>query len=214
MTSSAEIEALRRQARNGLRLTGAGLGLLLSAGGRLVWVVVRRLLGIAFALVLLFEQWGWQPLSAALARLAQYAPLAALERQIARLPPYAALFAFALPTVLLVPLKLLALFLVANGHALTAGALFVGAKVAGTAIVARLYQLTSPQLMQIGWVKQAHDILLPRFNAWHEAVRASWAWRAGRIWKARVKSALQPVVRRVKARVFELLGYGRALFKD
>lgn len=214
MTSPAEIEALRRQARNGLRLTGAGLQLLASAGGRLCWFAIKRVFGILFALILLFEQWGWRPLSAALARLARLAPFAALERQIARLPPYAALFAFALPTVLLVPLKLIALYLIASGHALTAGALFIGAKVVGTAVVARLYQLTSPQLMQIGWVKQAHDVLLPRLQALHEAIRASWAWRVGRIWKARVKRALQPVAMRIKARLFHFFGFGGASFKE
>ena len=58
-----------------------------------------------FGLVLVFEEWGWRPLSAFIARLAKYAPIAAVERLIANLPPYAALFAIALPTVLLVPLK-------------------------------------------------------------------------------------------------------------
>lgn len=214
MTSPAEIEVLRRQARNGLRLIGAGMGMLASAAARLLWIAFKRLLGIVFVLVLLFEQWGWRPLSAGLAWLARFGPLAALERQIARLPPYAALVAFVLPTVLLVPLKLLAIYLIANGHALTAGALFVGAKIAGTAIVARLYQLTSPQLMHIGWVKKAHDVLMPRLHDLHEAIRASWGWRVGRIWKARLKRIMQPYMASVKAKLLELTGFGRASFRD
>jgi hypothetical protein len=209
-----EIDALRAAFRKGLRLVAAGTRLIGQSGLRLAWLGVRRLLGIVFALILLFEQWGWQPLSDALARLARLAPIAALERHIARLPPYAALVTFALPSALLVPLKLLALYLIANGHAFTAGALFVGAKIVGTAIVARLYQLTSPQLMQIGWVKRAHDVLLPRLHDAHEAIRQSWAWRVGRVWKFRVKRSLQPVVLRLRARFVELIGLSRAPHRD
>lgn len=214
MSAPHEIDALRAQFRQGLRLVSAGLYLIGFAGMKLAWIGIRRLFGVAFALILLFEQWGWRPLSDALARLARLAPLAALERQISRLPPYAALVTFALPSALLVPLKLFALYLIANGHAVAAGALFIGAKIVGTAVVARLYQLTSPQLMQIGWVKQAYDLLQPRIHQLHEAIRASWAWRVGRIWKARMKRTLQSMGLRAKARFLDLFGLGRAPFQD
>ena len=58
---------------------------------------------------------------------------------------------FALPTLLLLPLKLLALLLIAKGQVILAGLLFVAAKVVATALIARLFMLTQPALMQIGW---------------------------------------------------------------
>lgn len=176
----------------GLREIGAG-------GGRLAWMGIKRAGGLVLALILLFEQWGWQYLLALFAWACRWAPIAALERWIARLPPYGALVAFGVPTLFLVPLKLAALYLIAQGHALAATALFIGAKVVGTALVARLYQLTEPQLMQIGWFKRGHDALMPKLHALHELIRRSWAWRYGRMLKTKAKLKLAPVVVRVKA---------------
>ena len=125
------------------------------------------------------------------------------------MPPYAALVTFAVPTALLVPLKLLALYLIANGHAFSAGALFIGAKIVGTALVARLYQLTEQQLMQIAWVRRVRDVLMPRLHALHEAIRSSWAWRYGRVLEQKVKRVLLPITAQIKARVVALLAMRR-----
>ena len=64
------------------------------------------------------------------------------------------------------------------------------AKLVGPALVARLVQLTLPALMQLGWFARWYG----RWTAWKEAiivrVRASWAWRAGRVVKRRVAQRL------------------------
>lgn len=197
----ADLPALKSQLRRGLALAWLGTSMSLLALFGLVWIAVRRTLGIVLALIVLFEQWGWQPLLAALIRITHVAPIAAIERGIVKLPPYGALVTFALPTALLVPLKLLALYLIANGHALSAGLLFIVAKLVGTAIVARLYQLTEPQLMQIGWVRRVRDVVLPRLHALHAAIRQSWAWRYGRVLKFQAKRALAPLVLWVRGRL-------------
>jgi hypothetical protein len=207
--SPPDIRALRGQLRRGGAMLWLGATMTGGAALQLVWLGVRRVLGVVFALVVLFEQWGWRPLSNALKALAHLAPVAALERVISRLPPYGALVTFALPSALLVPLKLTALYLIANGHAFSAGALFIGAKIVGTAVVARLYQLTEPQLMQIAWVRRVHDVVMPRLHAVHEAIRQSWAWRYGRILKFQIKRALAPVVAQIKARLLALLSLRR-----
>ena len=51
-----------------------------------------------------------------------------------RLPPYAALVVFVLPSTLLLPLKLLAVVLIAKGQIVLAGILFAFAKVVATAL--------------------------------------------------------------------------------
>jgi hypothetical protein len=122
-----------------------------------VRLVIRRAFEVLFALILLFEEWGWRPLSAWIGRLARFPIVAKIEGLIVQLPPYGALAAFILPSALLFPLKLIALYLIATGHALMAGSLFIGAKVVGTAVLARLYYLTLPKLMQIGWFARAHN---------------------------------------------------------
>jgi len=103
------------------------------------------------------------------------------------LPPYPSLLVFGLPSVLILPLKLAALWLIAHGHVIFAGLLFVGAKIVGTAIVARLFVLLQPKLMQIGWFARAYHWLMPWKEALFARIRASWAWRVGRIAKERAK---------------------------
>jgi hypothetical protein len=162
----------------------------LAAVGRGLLLLLQRGAGVLLALVLLFEEWGWRPLADLLARLGRFALWARLEAAIAALPPYAALGAFLLPTVLLLPLKVLALYLVAQGHLAGATALLAGAKVAGTALVARIFALTQPRLMEIGWFARLYGTLVPWRDAAFARIRATWAWRWGRLVKARARAAL------------------------
>jgi hypothetical protein len=149
--------------------------------------VLRTALQVVLALLILLEEWGWQPLARLLGRLARWRPWAQLEYGIARLPPYAALVVFALPSLLLMPLKFLALFLVAKGQLILAAILFAVAKVAATALVARLFMLTQPALMQIGWFAWAYERFMPWKEALVDYVRASWVWRVARVWKERAR---------------------------
>jgi len=147
-----------------------------------------RHLGMALlALLILFEEWGWVPLQRLMARLGRLPVLRRLEAAVARLPPRAALAVFLLPTLLLLPVKLLALWLIGQGKALLGGAVIVLAKLVGTALVARLFTLTQPALLTMPWFASLYG----RWTAWKEAllarVRASWAWRVGRIFKRRVR---------------------------
>jgi hypothetical protein len=173
------------------------------------WSVVRPILRLAFevtlALIILFEEWGWRPLAALLARAAHVKPIAVIEAWITHLPPYAALCVFALPTLFLLPLKLLALFLIATGHKVMAALLFLGAKVFGTAIVARLFHLTHDQLMQIAWFKAAYNRVMPWKDALVDRVRQSGVWKQGRVLKNSLKLRCEPIVRRLKQRVGHVL---------
>ena len=153
--------------------------------------VVRRLFEVLLAIILIFEEWGWKPLSRAMAWLGEFRLVARAEKAVAALPPYGALAAFLGPSLVLFPLKLLALYLIATGHALMAALLFIGAKLVGTAVLARLYMLTAPKLMQIGWFARAHDRLIPWKDALFAKIRASWAWRYGRIVKHRAVLRMQ-----------------------
>lgn len=149
--------------------------------------VLRTALQIALALLILLEEWGWRPLADLLGRLARWRPWARLETAVARLPPYAALLVFVVPSALLLPLKFLALFLIAQGQFVLAALLFAGAKVVATALVARIFMLTQPALMQIGWFAWAYDTIMPWKETLVERVRASWVWRVSRLWKERAK---------------------------
>jgi hypothetical protein len=148
--------------------------------------LARRVFVAIFALLLLFEEWGWEPLAALLARLAKLPFFAWLERRIRALPPYAALAIFFVPALMLVPVKLAALFLIAHEHGWLGLSVLVAAKVVGTAIVARLFALTQPTLMQLAWFARWY----PRWKSWKdrimEEVRGSPAWQAARRMKTSV----------------------------
>lgn len=139
------------------------------------------------ALLILFEEWGWGPLQLALARLGQLPLLRQIEGLIVRLPPRVALAVFLLPTLLLLPIKLAALALIARGQPILGALVIVLAKLVGTAIVARLFILTRPALLQLAWFAR----LYLRWAGWKAAlllrVRASWAWRTGRAVKRLVR---------------------------
>jgi hypothetical protein len=85
-----------------------------------------------------------------------------------RLSPKAALLVFGLPVLTLLPVKLLALYLFGKGQTALGLVLLLGAKIGGTAIMARLFQLTQPALMQLRWFAWFY----PRWKAWKDAVLA------------------------------------------
>lgn len=151
--------------------------------------LLRALATWVVALILIFEEWGWEPLSRALGWIARLPILAWVERRVAALPPYAALPVLALPAALLLPFKLAALWLMGQGHVVLGIAVLVLAKIVGTAVVARLFQLTKPQLLKLAWFATGYA----RWVAWKtdlvERVRASAPWRAARAFKAGVRAA-------------------------
>lgn len=157
----------------------------------LLWDLVRPavvlVLNILAALILIFEEWGWEPLSNLLARLARFPLWAKLELFIAGLPPYAALLALAIPSAVLIPAKLLGVYFLTTGHFISAGVVIFLAKIASTALIARVFLLTKPALMQIGWFARAYEWFVPWQEALFARIRASWAWRYGRVVKWRAK---------------------------
>ncbi len=193
---------------------------------RTAWSIARgpiiAALQVLAALIVLFEEWGWKPLSELLARLAKFAPIALIERWIAGLGPYGALVVFALPTTLLLPLKFLAMWLLAQGKVWTATGLFAGAKVASTALVARIFTLTKPALMQLGWFARAYNWFVPWKDALFAQIRSSWVWRYGRMvktrlrleakqawtkWRPGVRAVLDPWMARARSGLMQLKAY-------
>ena len=139
-------------------------------------------------LVVLFEEWGWVPLARAFAILARLPWLGQLERRISSLPPWAAILAFGVPVVTLVPIKLLALYLFSQGHVVLGVSLVMAAKLTGTALAARLFQLTEPALMRMAWFAR----LYTPWKSWKDRVlmqlRQSAPWRVAAGLKAHVKA--------------------------
>ena len=164
-----------------------------------VWRALAWPLRLLAALVILFEEWGWEPLQRAMAWLGRLPLLRQLEAGIARLPPVLALVVFLVPGLLLLPVKLGALWLVAHGQRLLGLALIVAAKLVGTALAARMFTLTRPALMRMAWFAALYG----RWTAWKDAlvawVRASALWRTVAVWRRRGRERLRALGRAWRA---------------
>lgn len=150
-------------------------------GMRALLKALARAAAWPLALIVIFEEWGWAPLQRAMAWLAQKLHLRWFEARIQRLPPYPALALFLLPSLLLLPVKLAALWLVGQGHVVWGVVVVALAKLTGTAIVARLFVLTQPALMQLNWFAVAYRRWTSWKHVWLAHIRASWPWRWGRV---------------------------------
>ncbi len=152
---------------------------------------LRWLLYWVIALVIVFEEWGWEPLQRLLRRFVHVLRLQKLDAWLQSLPPYAALVALAVPSALLLPAKLAAFALIGKGYIFAGGVVFVAAKLLGTAVIARIFSVVQPSLMQLAWFARLYGA----WKRWKDAllmhVRSTRAWRAARALKARVFEKLR-----------------------
>jgi len=119
-----------------------------------------RPLWIVLALLFLLEAWLWDHLQPLVARLVALIPLAALKRGIARLvsslPPWAVLFVFAVPFVLMLPLKFAEVYFLARRQWLLAAAVILLVKLVGVGVTAFIFDVTRDKLMQMAWFRRLY----------------------------------------------------------
>ena len=131
---------------------------------------------IAAALILLEEtliKW----VQRLMARLAALPLVATLEERARRLPPYPAMVLFLLPGAVLFPVKLAALWLLANGHIVWGSLIIAAGKLVGTAIGARIYLILRPTLVTLNWFAKAEAWLFAWRDRIMARVRAMPAWQ-------------------------------------
>ena len=152
---------------------------------------------ILLALVFLFEAWLWNRLVPIVAWVVRHIAWRKLKERIARaierLPPALTLFVFLVPIVLLLPLKFLGLWLLAQGYWLGAVATLALAKVVSMGVTAFIFDVTRPKLLQLAWFRwlYAHMLdWLARAHALVDPIKAEI-----RTWTRR---ELAPLRRRVK----------------
>ncbi len=158
---------------------------------------LKRLLLAPFtwlaALVFLIEEAIWDWTAKLMARLGALRFIHAIEQRIAALHPRWALFTFLLPSLILVPAKLIGLHAMAAGHWLIGGTVFILAKIAGMALFSRIFNLTRPALMQIGWFARLYTWVMYYRNRIHTYLDNWPAYQ-------RVKQHIRTLVAALKAR--------------
>jgi hypothetical protein len=166
---------------------------------RLIRALEIALVPIAAA-VIFIEQVLIRWLNVAMAAFARLPLIARVEAWLVTLPPWAAVLTFATPSVLILPVKLSALWFGYHHHyALAVGSVVLG-KILATAILARLYRILRPTLMSLRWFAWA-DTHFFYWRDWAYAfVRSLPAWRMAAALVARARAWLADLVSGLFAR--------------
>jgi hypothetical protein len=94
--------------------------------------------------------------------------------------------------------KLIALYFIAHGHVTVGLLAVVAAKIAGTALVARLFMLTRPNLLRIAWFAWLYEKFIAFKARVYAAIKATGAYRAAHRMHLRVQHALKVWMRKRK----------------
>ena len=149
---------------------------------RVINLIIRWFLALIGMILVLFEEVLWGLTGGLMRFFGRFAPIARLEGHIRRLPPILALPLFVLPWVIMLPVKLGALWLIAMGKIIKGTALFIGGEAFGVAFLARLYELCRPALHRWPWFVIIERILL-RWTQWaHDILYRLPFVRTARLW--------------------------------
>jgi hypothetical protein len=109
--------------------------------------------------------------------LGRLAPFTALGAWLQRLNPYVALVIFAIPFIIVEPIKVFSLFWISVGHLLSGTILLVVSYVVSLLIVERLFNATRGQLLSIPWFRWSFERVM-RLKAWaFEQLESTWIWQ-------------------------------------
>jgi hypothetical protein len=179
--------------------------------------IVRRILRAPFVLLV----WLWILIDETL--VAAFRPLATwlvsfdtvhrLEAWIGRQNRIASLIILAVPLILIEPPKILAVLLIAEGKVKFGTVLLITSYLIGLVAVERVFHITKPKLMTIGWFAWGYGLYL-RVKDWAFAiVLNSPAWKAASEMVERVKAAMRPSLQALRMAGLKLAARVRLLVR-
>jgi hypothetical protein len=155
---------------------------------------LKSIVVFCVASVILFEEWLWDPLKRVMEAFSRLPLIRQLANAIASLPPRTAVFVYLAPMIVLLPFKIIGLWLIARHHGLLGLVTFLSAKIVGTALFAWLFGLTKSSLMQIAWFAQVYRIvqqISTTAHAWiHRQPLYRWMRTTARAVRKRVRRLL------------------------
>ena len=129
--------------------------------------MMRRLLQpfwVLLAVIFLIEAWLWDHLEPIVERVVAAIPLRAfkqwLSERIDALSPAMTLIVFAVPVIVLFPLKLVGLWLLAHQYWLAATLVIVAGKFLGLGVTAFIFDVTRAKLLQMAWFKRGYEFIM------------------------------------------------------
>lgn len=161
---------------------------------------LKRAIYFLAAAIFLLEAWLWDNLYPIVERLVAWLPWEQAKKYIANkiqhFPPWACVFTFAIPALLILPLKILWLWLITEHHSLLGGTVFIFAKMVGLGVSAFLFETCRGKLLSISWCLWLYNTLIKIRN---------WA-------KLQVAPAIEEL-QKIKARILHGRGKTVALLK-
>jgi len=127
--------------------------------------LLKKFLVSCLAMLLLMEELLWHILTYIGRYLSQLLLLKQFEIWLSEASPVIAMLAFIIPIALISPLNLVALHFLAKGKVVTAIIVELSAKLLATLIIARVFAITKPKLLQFKWFAALYSTIT-RWLAW------------------------------------------------
>jgi len=135
---------------------------------------IVRIFWVILALLFLLEAWLWERLAPVVAAIVAVIPLKIIKAKTAAaieaLPPAATLVVFLVPVATLLPVKIMALWLLHGGHWLAGAAVLVVAKLVGLGVTAFVFDITRPKLLQLAWFARLYALVMRGLDWAHAMV--------------------------------------------
>lgn len=146
---------------------------------------LKKAFWFVVASIFLIEAWLWDLVQPVIHRIVDVLPLRRLKAMarwlVTRLPAWATLLVMGLPGIVLIPAKLLGIWLLARGQLIAGIGLFILAKSVGVVLTVFLFEICRPKLMEMAWFAKAYGWFVAT-RAWAHAQIAPY-----RTWLAELK---------------------------
>ena len=149
--------------------------------------MLKKLLLTLLAILVIFEEWLWDILTAAGQWLARVLHLEQFDARLARATPPQAVIALLIPLLIVTPINLFALFLLTHGGIIQGILLEIVAKLLGTLLVARIFKLVRPALLTFAWFAKVYTTIIGWLQWAHALVHNSGIYKLSVKVKAAVK---------------------------
>lgn len=155
------------------------------------------ILSIAAACVFLVEEYLWKTTLRGMNYLATYPFVQRIEERVKCFPRWAALIVFTIPFIAVVPTNYAEYIYISHGRIGGAVLMFLLGKIIFTALFARIYMLTRPQIITYWWVAKAEVFVLYLRAKAHAFMNKLLFWRKTRrvcrVYKARIRDVVMKI---------------------
>lgn len=137
----------------------------------------------------------WTLAKHAARRLADHWIFDSLRAWIVSLRPYPTLALFAMPVIILEPVKPLAAYLTATGHIVGGLTVLAIAEILKLVLIERLFRISRDKLMSICWFARCYD----KFRRAQNWLQSLEAWQLTRHWALIAKYTIRNYVLKMKS---------------